>query len=117
MRSAKRHRNSILSLLLMLVMIFNIAGTTLFVHSHDIGGISIVHSHPYAGLPTSHTHTSSHAGLIARLAAVDMLLAEPLAITASILELHSATLCVDVEFHDTWCAASTLLRAPPFVVA
>ena len=101
----------------MLVMVFNIAGTTLFVHSHDIDGISIVHSHPYAGLPTSHTHTSSHAGLIARLASVDMLLAEPLSISASSLELHSTTLCVEIEFRDAWSVASQQLRAPPFVVA
>ena len=117
MCSAKRHKGGILSLLLMLVMIFNIAGTTLFVHSHNIDGVSIVHSHPYTGLPTSHSHTTSHAGLIARLATTDMLISEPISVAASSLDLHSDKAVIEYRPSDVLCASLNLLRAPPTSVA
>ena len=117
MYSAKQHKSSILSLLLMLVMVFNIAGTTLFVHSHDIDGVSIVHSHPYTGLPTSHSHSSSHANLIARLASVDMLLAEPLTLSTSNTEIEAKSPCLRVYLSSVWCAAQQQLRAPPMALA
>lgn len=101
----------------MLVMVFNIAGTTLFVHSHDIDGVSIVHSHPYTGLPTSHSHSSSHANLIARLASADMLLAEPLTLSTSNTEIEAKSPCFRVYLSSVWCAAQQQLRAPPMALA
>lgn len=117
MAGAKQHRHSVLSLILMLVMTFNIAGTTLFVHSHNIDGVSIVHSHPYTGIPTSHSHTSSHASLIARLAAMDILLAEPLTMSASCLELQRDSRYAEIHFSNVWSAAQQQLRAPPVAIA
>ena len=117
MCSAKRHRGSILSLLLMLVMIFNITGTTLFVHSHDIDGVSIVHSHPYTGIPTSHSHTSSHATLIARIAAADMLISEPLTLLSSNPKIEAKSPRLELHLRSAWCTAQPQLRAPPMALA
>lgn len=57
----------------LLVIMFWLGGTTLFVHSHIINGQDIVHSHPYTGSADDHSHSTDSVMQISRIANVDML--------------------------------------------
>ena len=69
-------KRNIFSLTLLLLMIFNICSTTLFIHSHNIDETTIAHSHPFAGKPDSHHHTSTSINFIARQVISEMRIAE-----------------------------------------
>lgn len=69
----QRRVQYILATLHLLVIIFWLGGTTLFVHSHIIDGQDIVHSHPYTGSADDHSHSTDSVLQISRIANVDML--------------------------------------------
>lgn len=51
--------------MLLLVMLFSIASSTLYIHSHIYKGHEIVHSHPTS--TTSHSHSDSSFDTINRI--------------------------------------------------
>lgn len=53
-------RRMLFSIIMLAVLAFNTAASTLFIHSHIIDGKEVVHSHPYSGPVSSHTHSKSH---------------------------------------------------------
>lgn len=63
MQTTKRN---IFSVMLLLVAIFNLTSTTLFLHTHLLNEQIIVHSHPFASSPDSHSHTASSLDIISR---------------------------------------------------
>lgn len=111
-----RRKQQIISFLLLLVIGFYLGSSTLFVHSHTIGGINVVHSHPFSGNPSAHSHSCASVDTISRLQNVDGVVAESVTISngVSFVELSRiATLSCDL------CSAESslyLLRAPPALV-
>lgn len=69
----QRRAQYILATLHLLVIMFWLGGSTLFVHSHIIDGQDIVHSHPYTGSADDHNHSTDSVLQISRIANVDML--------------------------------------------
>ena len=69
-------KRNIWSFTLLLVLMFNICSTTLFIHIHHIDETTIAHSHPFTGNPESHQHSSASLNHIARLAISEMRIAE-----------------------------------------
>lgn len=69
-------KRNIFSLTLLLLVVFNIVSTTLFIHSHHINETTIAHSHPFTGNPDSHHHSSASLNLIARQIISEMRIAE-----------------------------------------
>lgn len=106
-------KSLIFSLLLMVVMVFNITTTTLFVHSHNIDGRDIVHSHPYTGAATSHSHSSAHADLISRIASPEMLAAAPEAPSFEPIARLNDGYCDVAPQLIAIAIPSLALRAPP----
>ena len=74
--SVQTNKRYIFSLTLLLLMMFNICSTTLFIHSHHIDETTIAHSHPFAGNPDSHHHSSASLNHIARQVISEMRVAE-----------------------------------------
>lgn len=74
-------KRNIFNLMLLVVVMFNLTSTTLFLHRHQIDERIIVHSHPFSGSPESHSHSTSSLDIIARQA-----ISEALAITTFTIE-------------------------------
>ena len=99
--------------MLLVVVMFNLTSTTLFLHIHQINERTIVHSHPFSGSPESHSHSTSSLDIIARQA-----ISEALATTTFIIKQ-----CDDfVEFESvvsplynaiSQSVSGEPLRAPP----
>jgi hypothetical protein len=114
-RMAQR-KHQIISFLLLLVIGFYLGGSTLFIHSHTIGGINVVHSHPFSGNPSSHSHSCTSVDTISRLQNTDGVVAECVTISnnTAVIELsRSTTLSYDV---CSVVPSLHLLRAPPALV-
>lgn len=97
-------------------MLFNIAATTLFLHSHNLEGHQVVHSHPYSGAATQHSHTSAQLDLIGRLSNPDFVASESLVLTAneqSVIDFSYGLRCDHIA-PVAICGLS--LRAPPILL-
>lgn len=55
------------TLLLLLLFTAYVSGTSLFIHTHIVGGTTVTHSHPYKGSSDSHTHSAQQFNAIASL--------------------------------------------------
>lgn len=106
-------KRNIFSLTLLLLLIFNICSTTLFIHSHHINETTIAHSHPFAGNPDSHHHTSASLNLIDRQAISEMRVAETTLLNYvdnGIELMQSVAVAIP---HTQLGTSQTSLRAPP----
>lgn len=115
-RGMMQHKHRIISLLLLLTIGFYLGGSTLFIHSHTIGGVKVVHSHPFSGTPASHTHSDSSLQTISRLLNPDGITAEGIAVECC--EMHITKEHSILQGGDCTDAVLTygLLRAPPALV-
>lgn len=110
-----QQRHKIISFVLLLLIGFYLGGSTLFIHSHTIEGVSVVHSHPFSGNPSSHSHGNSSVDTILRLSNMDGVVAECVTLNNSseftIEEQNSSHVYI-------LCGAPTAyspLRAPPVI--
>lgn len=76
--------------MLLVVVMFNLASTTLFLHRHIINERTIVHSHPFSGSPESHSHSTSSLDIIARQAISEALASVP-------VEFEQGADCVELD--------------------
>ena len=107
------HKRDIFSLLLLVLVLFNIGGSTLFIHEHNIEGHIVAHSPPFSHNPESHSHSLSQLELISRTSRAEMVFAESLVFEPCdiVLEVMLAT-CE--QNHYQLCSQSVAsLRAPP----
>jgi hypothetical protein len=106
-------KRNIFSFTLLLLAIFNIVSTTLFIHSHRINETTIAHSHPFAGRPDSHHHSSASLNFIARQVISEMLIAETtlLNFVGNYTEYVQSTAVVAADTRLQ--VDQTSLRAPP----
>lgn len=108
-------KRNIFSFTLLLLVIFNIVSTTLFIHSHHINETTIAHSHPFMGNPDSHHHSSVSLNFIARQVISEMRTAETtlLGHVDTYTEFRQS---VEVAMpHAQLSVELTSLRAPPMV--
>ncbi len=89
------HQNRLLRYVSMVVLAFFLsfcAGSTMFMHRHTVGGVTIAHSHPFAA--SSHTHSAQAVisfaqatQLISEEAVADNILNSPYLTYTTILRL------------------------------
>lgn len=110
---ATRERRGIFSIMLFTLLLFNIAATTLFVHSHIIDGKTIVHSHPFGGAATAHSHTKGYLQLINDIANSEAITPQELLSNDSLALsfITSYTVCNTPLTEPSLAIVS--LRAPP----
>lgn len=108
---AKKHILS--AVMVMTVVVFNLLGTTLFVHGHDIEGVTISHSHPYMGDPVDHSHSEGTLLLIELIANADAIATESVILDAITLEVYADTRSAVIERVDNYTPSFYTLRAPP----
>lgn len=109
----RNDKRSIFSFIMLLLILFNIGSTSLFVHSHTIEGDIIAHSHPFSGNPESHSHSLASLDIISRMVRGEMLLGEGLTMDVSCL---CRTINLSDEtyvFYSSVDYTSSQLRAPP----
>ena len=109
-------RERIISFVLLLIIGLYVGGSTLFIHTHTIGGRNIVHSHPFSGTPASHSHTTTSFDTISRLTNSDYVAVSTIDIACDITAqttLYRASYC---EHHDSAKCSARSLRAPPSLV-
>ena len=98
-------------------------GTTMFVHSHIVGGCTIVHSHFYNGGKSSdgtagHEHTPAGITLISHLSSFDKTADAPYTDIPQKPVLAEVKTVYFYYLHDTFRQQSSAsLRAPPAVLA
>lgn len=107
---AKSVKNIVATLLLILFVGYQ-AGTTLFIHTHNISGHQITHSHPFTS--STHEHSSSQINSISSLsifhaeyACLDWFSTNPLESLSILFDEISNSI-------STTSGTSTQLRAPP----
>ena len=106
-------KRNISSFALLLVLMFNICSTTLFVHIHHTDEATIAHSHPFTGKPESHHHSSTSFNHIARQVISEMRIAEttPLNQVDNFIEVMQS---IDVVVsRSQQSLEQRSLRAPP----
>lgn len=109
----RNDKRSIFSFIMLLLILFNIGSTSLFVHSHIIEGDIIAHSHPFSGNPESHSHSLASLDIISRMVRGEMLLGEGFTMDVSCL---CRTINLSDEtyvFYSSVDYTSSQLRAPP----
>lgn len=111
-----QHKHRIISLLLLLTIGFYLGGSTLFIHSHTIGGVKVVHSHPFSGTPASHTHSDSSLQTISRLLNPDSITAEGIAVECCEMHITKEHSLTTEARYAVIPHSIGLLRAPPALV-
>lgn len=111
-----RHRERIISFLLLLTIGLYLGGSTLFIHSHNIDGRSVVHSHPFSGTPASHSHSATSFDTISRLAGSDYIVASTLSVECSITTQTTLSQTLYCEDYNSAKGSIRTLRAPPSLV-
>ena len=111
-----RRRERIISLLLLLTIGFYLGGSTLFIHTHTIGGRSIVHSHPFSGSPTSHSHSAASLETISRIANSDYIAVSTISVEPCITTQTTLYNSVCYELYNSVDSSICSLRAPPSLV-
>ena len=111
-----RRRERIISLLLLLTIGLYLGGSTLFIHTHTIGGKSIVHSHPFSGSPTSHSHSAASFDTISRLTNSDYVAVSVVSVECSITTQTTLYNSVCYELYNAVDSSICSLRAPPSLV-
>lgn len=92
-------------------MLFSIAGSTMYIHSHNYKGHEIVHSHPSS--TTSHSHSDSSFDTINRINT-----SESISVEAAKIEVFTQPY-TELDFTQQVCAENLgyqhfySLRAPP----
>ena len=111
----RRLRTFISIFLLALFAAYQI-NTTLFIHSHVIGGIKVVHSHPFN---TPHSHTTAELTLISQLSDFHSFEAHGFHYDFTPHLIHSAQQAEYIAVGcSRICADHPSLRAPPsFIIA
>ena len=97
------------------IVLLNLLGTTLFVHSHILGDHRFTHSHIFSGNASEHSHNAGQIEFINRLADADFCLGETLvAVACEKVECGDIgqIRVVDIVACDIVCRS---LRAPPVV--
>lgn len=111
----RRCEITILALLQFVVVLLNLCGTTLFMHSHIFGDDVVTHSHIFLGSPAEHSHTSAQVDLISRNANADFTLGESVEYEGYI-GVEDNTLEAKPCFDVALCYIDHFsLRAPPCV--
>lgn len=106
-------KRNIFSLMLLVVVMFNLTSTTLFMHRHIIDERTIVHSHPFSGSPESHSHSTSSLDIIARQATTEALASSNLSVECSV-EYVEFDRVVPIAIEATSLSvAYQSIRAPP----
>ena len=110
------YKRVLFSIIMLAVLTFNAAASTLFIHSHIIDGKEVVHSHPYSGPVSSHTHSKSHLQSINEAQ-------HRLSITSESTSHLGAPLAVIIKEYNIYCDhilesehATSSLRGPPSLV-
>ena len=100
-------------MLLLMLVLFNIGSSTLFIHQHNIEGHIVAHSHPFSHNPESHSHSLSQLDIISRTSRAEMIFAESLVFEPCdlVLEIMLAT-CELTHYHLRSNSVDSL-RAPP----
>ena len=97
------------------LLLFNMVGTTLFIHSHSIDGTKIVHSHPFAGTAASHSHSAASLDVISRTIITEALTPSEISFDSiATLTISGATQRPTLGY-DTIYTCQSQLRAPPVV--
>jgi hypothetical protein len=109
---AIERRRGLFGALMLAVLLFNVTATTLFIHSHDIGGTEVVHSHPY-NPSGAHSHMRGHILLLNNASIHDALIVESVACcepySTDISTLEKRYYSPIIEHHSLHHS----LRAPP----
>ena len=111
MSATKRYAFS--AIVVLAVVMFNLLGTSLFLHDHNIEGRHISHSHPYSGDPISHSHSGGTLLLIESLTNPDALVTTSSALVADVLDIFVYLNSNIVETDKDNIHQLHGLRAPP----
>lgn len=106
-------KRDIFSLMLLVVVMFNLTSTTLFIHRHIIDERTIVHSHPFSGSPESHSHSTSSLDIIARQATTEALASSNLSVECSVEYVEFGRVVPIAIEATSLSVAYQSLRAPP----
>ena len=107
------HKRDIFSLLLLVLVLFNIGSSTLFIHEHNIQGHVIAHSHPFSHNPESHSHSLSQLDLISRTSRAEMVLSESLVFEPCDIVLEVMLATCELSHYQLRSQSVASLRAPP----
>ena len=107
------HKRDIFSLLLLVLVLFNIGSSTLFIHEHNIQGHVIAHSHPFSNNPESHSHSLSQLELISRMSRAEMVLSESPVFEPCDFVLEIMLDTCYLSDYDLRSTRVVSLRAPP----
>lgn len=100
-------------MLLLMLVLFNIGSSTLFIHEHNIAGHVIAHSHPFSHNPESHSHSLSQLDLISRTSRAEMIFAESLVLEPCDIVLEIMLATCELSNYQLRSQSVVSLRAPP----
>ena len=100
-------------MLLLMLVLFNIGSSTLFIHEHNIAGHVIAHSHPFSHNPESHSHSLSQLDLISRTSRAEMIFDESLVLEPCDLVLEIMLATCELSNYQLRSQSVVSLRAPP----
>ena len=106
-------KRDIFSLLLLVLVLFNIGSSTLFIHEHNIAGHVIAHSHPFSHNPESHSHSLSQLDLISRTSRAEMIFDESLVLEPCDIVLEIMLATCELSNYQLRSQSVVSLRAPP----
>ncbi|MBO5901763.1 MAG: hypothetical protein J6Q36_05045 [Alistipes sp.] len=106
-------KRDIFSLLLLMLVLFNIGSSTLFIHEHNIEGHIVAHSHPFANSPESHSHSLAQLELISRTSRAEMVFAESLVFEPCDIVLEVMLATCELNHYQLRSLSVASLRAPP----
>ena len=106
-------KRDIFSLLLLVLVLFNIGSSTLFIHEHNIAGHVIAHSHPFSHNPESHSHSLAQLDLISRTSRAEMIFAESLVLEPCDIVLEIMLATCELSNYQLRSQSVVSLRAPP----
>ena len=98
---------------MLVLVLFNIGSSTLFIHEHNIAGHKIAHSHPFSHNPESHSHSLSQLDIISRTSRAEMIFAESLVFEPCDLVLEIMLATCELCNYQLRSSNVASLRAPP----
>ena len=99
--------------MLLVLVLFNIGSSTLFIHQHNIEGHIVAHSHPFSHNPESHSHSLAQLDLISRTSRAEMVIADSLVFEPCDLVLEIMLATCELSHYQLRSQSVASLRAPP----
>ena len=98
---------------MLVLVLFNIGSSTLFIHQHNIEGHIVAHSHPFSHNPESHSHSLAQLDLISRTSRAEMVIADSLVFEPCDLVLEIMLATCELSHYQLRSQSVASLRAPP----